>query len=173
VQLVLKVLPPSLSKKRGLWVVPPSQALQGGNENKLTTHELFQMEHKEQLKLAQDWVEKTSQSCSTVAILVAAGVYAAAYSIPGGSHDPGTPIFLHNRFFLAFTALELIAIVSSLTSAVMFLSILTTPCSVANFSCNHMIHKRKKKHHPFRGAFTQSINKLKNLSYSFNKIITI
>jgi len=105
VQLVLKVLPPSLSKKPVLWVVPPSQALQGGNENKLTTHELFQMEHKEQLKLAQDWIVKTSQSCSTVAILVATGVYAAAYSIRGGSDDPGTPIFLSQPFLLGFHCL--------------------------------------------------------------------
>jgi hypothetical protein len=86
--------------------------------------------------LAQEWIEKTSQSCSAVAVLLATVVFAAAYTIPGGSDDRGFPIFLHNRFFIAFTVLDVTALASSLTSVVMFLSILTTPFECEKFYQN-------------------------------------
>jgi hypothetical protein len=67
-------------------------------------------------------------------------VFAAAYTIPGGSDDRGFPIFLHNRFFIAFTVLDVTALASSLTSVVMFLSILTTP-----FECEKFYHNIPRK----------------------------
>ena len=54
------------------------------NKKNLTAKELFNKEHKEQHQAAQEWVKKTSQSCSTVAVLVATVVFAAAYTAPGG-----------------------------------------------------------------------------------------
>ncbi|XP_061952555.1 ankyrin repeat-containing protein ITN1-like [Populus nigra] len=117
-------------------VVSPYKAMQRDKDCKLTALELFQEEHKAQLKLAQEWIEKTSQSCSAVAVLLATVVFAAAYTIPGGSDERGFPIFLHNRFFLAFTILDVIALASSLTSVVMFLSILTSPFEYENFYHN-------------------------------------
>ncbi|KAL3570180.1 hypothetical protein D5086_027429, partial [Populus alba] len=155
---VQRAIPPSLSEQRApredspdnedhlRVVVPPDnedhlrvvvlryKAMQRGKE--LTALELFKEEHKAQLKLAQEWIEKTSQSCSAVAVLLATVVFAAAYTIPGGSDDRGFPIFLHNRFFLAFTILDVIALASSLTSVVMFLSILTSPFEYENFYHN-------------------------------------
>ncbi|KAI9381517.1 hypothetical protein POPTR_015G119800v4 [Populus trichocarpa] len=131
---VQRVVPPSLAEKRVLWVVPNDK-----NYN-FTAFELFQEEHKGQLKLAQDWIEKTSQSCSAVAVLLATVVFAAAYTIPGGSDDRGFPIFLHDRFFIAFTVLDVTALASSLTSVVMFLSILTTP-----FECEKFYHNIPRK----------------------------
>ncbi|CAK7336974.1 unnamed protein product [Dovyalis caffra] len=121
--------------KRVLKVVPPYHALQREKEHNMTPNELFEASHKIQLKMAQEWIEKTSQSCSAVAVLVATVVFAAAYTIPGGSDDRGFPIFLRDRFFLAFTVLDAIALASSLTSVVMFLSILTTP-----FECEKFYH---------------------------------
>ncbi|XP_034909685.1 uncharacterized protein [Populus alba] len=132
---VQKVVPPSLSEQRVQWVLPNDK-----NYKLMTAFELFQEEHKGQLKLAQDWIEKTSQSCSAVAVLLATVVFAAAYTIPGGSNDRGFPIFLHNRFFLAFTVLDVTALASSLTSVVMFLSILTTP-----FECEKFHHNIPRK----------------------------
>ncbi|PPD70435.1 hypothetical protein GOBAR_DD32691 [Gossypium barbadense] len=43
--------------------------------------------HQEQLKSAQEWVKNTSHSCSTVVVLVATVVFAAAYTTPGGVHE--------------------------------------------------------------------------------------
>jgi len=135
VQRVQRAVPPSLSEKRAPREDPPdNEGRQRGKE--LTALELFQEEHKGQLKLAQEWIEKTSQSCSAVAVLLATVVFAAAYTIPGGSDDRGFPIFLHNRFFIAFTVLDVIALASSLTSVVMFLSILTSPFEYENFYHN-------------------------------------
>nr|XP_034887771.1 ankyrin repeat-containing protein ITN1-like [Populus alba] len=132
---VQRAIPPSLSEKRAPREVPPdNEGMQRWKE--LTALDLFQEEHKDQLKLAQEWIEKTSQSCSAVAVLLATVVFAAAYTIPGGSNDLGFPIFLHNRFFLAFTVLDVIALASSLTSVVMFLSILTSPFEYENFYHN-------------------------------------
>jgi len=132
-----RAVPPSLSEQRAPREVPPDNEdhlMQRGKE--LTALELFQEEHKAQLKLAQEWIEKTSQSCSAVAVLLATVVFAAAYTIPGGPDDRGFPIFLHNSFFLAFTVLDVIALASSLTSVVMFLSILTSPFEYENFYHN-------------------------------------
>ena len=134
-QRVQMAVPSYLSEQRApREVSPDNEGMQRGKE--LTALELFQEEHKDQLKLAQEWIEKTSQSCSAVAVLLATVVFAAAYTIPGGSDERGFPIFLHNRFFLAFTVLDIIAFASSLTSVVMFLSILTSPFEYENFYHN-------------------------------------
>ncbi|PNT03044.2 hypothetical protein POPTR_014G058100v4 [Populus trichocarpa] len=71
-----------------------------------TAEELFNDMHKEQLLAAQQWAKETSQSCSAVAVLVATIVFAAAYTVPGAS---------------------------SLTSVVMFLSILTSSFDYKDF----------------------------------------
>ncbi|KAJ6869501.1 ankyrin repeat-containing protein [Populus alba x Populus x berolinensis] len=132
---VQRVIPPSLSEQRAPREFPPdNEGMQLRKE--LTALELFQEEHKGQLKLAQERIEKTSQSCSAVAVLLATVVFAAAYTIPGGPDKRGFPIFLHNPFFLAFTILDVIALASSLTSVVMFLSILTSPFEYENFYHN-------------------------------------
>ena len=89
VQRVQTVVPPSLSEQRVQWVLPNDK-----NYKLMTAFELFQEEHKGQLKLAQDWIEKTSQSCSAVAVFLATVVFAAAYTLPGGSDERGFPIFL-------------------------------------------------------------------------------
>ena len=92
------------------------------------------MEHREMHKEAKGWIKETAQSCSTVAVLVATVVFAAAYTIPGGTdQNNGTPVFLGSRIFLFFTATDVVALVSSLASVVMFLSILTSPFELWDF----------------------------------------
>ena len=135
VQRVQRVVPPSLSEQRVQWVVPNDK-----NYN-FTAFELFQEEHKGQLKLAQDWIEKTSQSCSAVAVFLATVVFAAAYTLPGGSDERGFPIFLHNRFFIAFTVFDVAALASSVTSLLTFFSIVTTP----NFEWEKFYHNIPRK----------------------------
>jgi len=114
-------------------VIPSYYAKLRDSKQKKTAEELFKDMHKEQLLDAQQWVKETSQSCSAVAVLVATIVFAAAYTVPGGSNDKGIPIFLHKNFFLFFTIMDVIALASSLTSVVMFLSILTSPFDYEDF----------------------------------------
>ena len=62
----------------------PSHFTMHRNKKNKTADQLFKEMHQEQLKTAQDWVKNTSQSCSTVAVLVATVVFSAAYAAPGG-----------------------------------------------------------------------------------------
>ncbi|KAF2291071.1 hypothetical protein GH714_019579 [Hevea brasiliensis] len=92
----------------------------------LTPRQLFKRTHKAQLKEAQEWTKDTAQSCSTVAVLVAGVVFAAAFTTPGGLNDKGFPIFLDSPYFLLFTIMDVISLAFSLSSVVAFLSILTS-----------------------------------------------
>ncbi|KAJ6292336.1 hypothetical protein OIU78_024498 [Salix suchowensis] len=76
------------------------------NKEGKTARECFEIAHEEQLQKAQTWIKETSQSCSSVAAGVAAVVFAAAYTVPGAS---------------------------SLTSLVMFLSLLTSAFELPEF----------------------------------------
>ncbi|XP_044500257.1 ankyrin repeat-containing protein NPR4-like, partial [Mangifera indica] len=95
--------------------------------------ELFNSKHDTLLKDAQEWIKETSESCTVVAVLVATVVFAAAYTVPGGSNEQGYPVFRNSALFLLFTVMDVVALACSLTSVVMFLSILTSPYTYHEF----------------------------------------
>nr|KYP50639.1 Ankyrin repeat-containing protein At3g12360 family [Cajanus cajan] len=97
-----------------------------------TAEDILENEHVEMLREAQKWLKETAQSCSTVSVLVATVVFAAAYTVPGGTEN-GTPVFLHSQVFLFFTIMDVVALATSLASVVVFLSILTSPCELWDF----------------------------------------
>ncbi|KAG4142934.1 hypothetical protein ERO13_D06G158100v2 [Gossypium hirsutum] len=103
------------------------------NKDNMTADQLFNDRHKDQLQDAQEWVKNTSESCSTVAVLVAGVVFAAAYSAPGGFHDNGQPILLERPLYSFFTVMDVAGLASSLTSVVIFLSILTSSLEYKDF----------------------------------------
>ncbi|XVE51046.1 hypothetical protein DITRI_Ditri02bG0007000 [Diplodiscus trichospermus] len=111
----------------------PSHFIMHRNKNNKTADQLFKDMHQPQLKEAQDWVKNTSQSCSTVAILVATVVFAAAYTAPGGFHGDGRPILLEKPLYSFFTVMDIAGLASSLTSVVIFLSILTSSLEFEDF----------------------------------------
>ncbi|KAE7995342.1 hypothetical protein FH972_000151 [Carpinus fangiana] len=113
--------------------IMPSHYVMHRNNDGKTADELFKDTHAALLKKAQKWIKETSQSCSAVAVLVATVVFAAAYTVPGGNDELGRPVFLHSPFFLFFTIMDVVSLASSLTSVVMFLSILTSPFEQENF----------------------------------------
>ncbi|KAH7569421.1 hypothetical protein JRO89_XS06G0158900 [Xanthoceras sorbifolium] len=85
-------------------------------------------------KKAQKWIKETSQSCSAVAVLVATVVFAAAFTVPGGTTDEnGLPILLNSPLFLFFTVTDIVSLSCSLTSVVMFLSVFTSPFELEDF----------------------------------------
>ncbi|XP_057746163.1 ankyrin repeat-containing protein ITN1-like [Arachis stenosperma] len=112
-------------------IVPPHYLMHCDKDG-LTAKDVLEMEHQDMHKEAKSWIKETAQSCSTVAVLVATVVFAAAYTIPGGSQN-GTPVFFGSRVFLFFTITDVVALVSSLASVVMFLSILTSPFELWDF----------------------------------------
>ncbi|XP_057429010.1 uncharacterized protein LOC130722332 isoform X2 [Lotus japonicus] len=81
------------------------------NKSNETAWELFEEKHEQLLKDAREWIKETAQSCSAVAVLVATVVFAAAYTVPGGTDDiTGLPRFLHHAIFLVFTVMDIIAL---------------------------------------------------------------
>ncbi|KAI9198087.1 hypothetical protein LWI28_009815 [Acer negundo] len=114
--------------------IMPSYFTQHLDKSRKTAKELFREKHKNQLEEAQKWIKETSQSCSGVAVLVATVVFAAAFTVPGGTRDDnGLPILLNSPFFLFFTVMDVVSLSCSLTAVVMFLSIVTSPFALDNF----------------------------------------
>ncbi|XVE87722.1 hypothetical protein DITRI_Ditri19aG0010700 [Diplodiscus trichospermus] len=101
----------------------------------MTADELFEDKHKEQLQSTQKWVKNTCQSSSTVAILVAGVVFAAAYQPPWG-FEKGRPVLIKNPLYSFFTVMDVAGLACSLTSVAIFLSILTTPLEFKDFRGN-------------------------------------
>ncbi|XP_019160415.1 PREDICTED: uncharacterized protein LOC109156989 [Ipomoea nil] len=136
---VEKVIPKSLLKVSGaalrlqrelLWfmevgnVVPPSQHKIRNKENK-TPKQIFAEEHRELLKEGEKWMTDTATSCMLVATLIATMVFAAAFTVPGGSNgDTGTPVFIKRSSFTVFMISDAVAMICSIISIIMFLSIL-------------------------------------------------
>ncbi|OMO76885.1 hypothetical protein CCACVL1_15344 [Corchorus capsularis] len=114
----------------------PSHFTMHRNKKNITADQLFKDMHQEQLKTAQEWVKNTSTSCSTVAVLVATVVFAAAYTAPGGFMADGRPILLEKPMYSFFTVMDVAGLASSLTSVVIFLSILTSSLEFEDFLNN-------------------------------------
>eukprot|EP00258_Populus_trichocarpa_P033112 XP_024449131.1 uncharacterized protein LOC18097300 [Populus trichocarpa] len=115
-------------------IIPPHYEMHRSRYKDKTAQEFFKKTHTKLLKEAQEWLKRTSESCSTVAVLIATVAFAAAYTVPGGSNqDTGLPVLLHDPIFLVFTVMDVLSLASSLTSVVMFLSILTSPFQLQDF----------------------------------------
>uniref|UniRef100_A0A6N2NDQ5 PGG domain-containing protein n=1 Tax=Salix viminalis TaxID=40686 RepID=A0A6N2NDQ5_SALVM len=106
--------------------VIPSHYVTLRNKKGKTAGDLFKESHKEQLENAQKWIKETTQFCSTVAAGVFTIVFAAAYTVPGGSDENGKPNFIDSPYFMFFTVSDIFSLASSLTSLVVFLSLLTS-----------------------------------------------
>ncbi|GLU15595.1 hypothetical protein SLE2022_320710 [Rubroshorea leprosula] len=105
------------------------------NKDNYTAEELLKDQHKEQLKEAQEWIKNTCQSCSAVAVLVATVVFAAAFTAPGGFTGNGRPVFEERPLYSFFTVMDVSGLASSLTSVVLFLSVLTSSLELEDFRC--------------------------------------
>lgn len=91
-------------------------------------------EHKELIEKAEKWMKDTSNSCMVVSTLIATVVFAAAFTVPGGNkEDGGIPNSLWNSSFMVFALSDALALFSSTTSILMFLSIVTARYAVEDF----------------------------------------
>ncbi|KAI9126692.1 hypothetical protein K1719_002288 [Acacia pycnantha] len=85
-------------------------------------------------KDAESWMKRTSGSCLVVSTLIATGVFSAAFSIPGGTNDnTGVPHYLGTRSFMVFAISDAIALISSSSSILVFLSILISRYAECDF----------------------------------------
>ncbi|KAK9933109.1 hypothetical protein M0R45_020317 [Rubus argutus] len=100
-----------------------------------TPKEIFITTHKDLMKEGSKWLIKTSESCSLVAALIATVAFATSATVPGGlDQNTGVPILIDKTAFSAFSISSLVALCFSITSMVLFLSILTSRYEESDFS---------------------------------------
>ncbi|KAL2336599.1 hypothetical protein Fmac_011045 [Flemingia macrophylla] len=121
--------------------IVPRQYLMHVDKDGLTPGDLLDIDHADMNDQAKNWMKETAQSCSTVAVLIAGVVFAAAYAIPGGTSG-GRAVLRSNSAFRIFTIMDVVALATSLGSVVMFLSILTSSFDLWEF---HVALPRKLK----------------------------
>ncbi|XP_024017265.1 ankyrin repeat-containing protein NPR4 [Morus notabilis] len=105
-----------------------------------TPREIFTKEHKTLAEAGEKWMKDTSNSCMIVSTLIATFVFAAAFTVPGGNDEAGLPIFLWTQSFLVFVVSDALALFSSITSLLIFFSILTARYAEDDF---HMLLPKK------------------------------
>ncbi|KAL2474725.1 Ankyrin repeat family protein [Abeliophyllum distichum] len=99
-----------------------------------TPQMLFTEEHKGLVKSGEKWMKDTASSCMLVATLITTVMFAAIFTVPGGNNNnTGTPIFLNDKSFIIFSISDALALFSSVTSILMFLSILTSRYAEEDF----------------------------------------
>ncbi|KAF7130440.1 hypothetical protein RHSIM_Rhsim10G0003300 [Rhododendron simsii] len=104
------------------------------NNDRLTPVEVFTETHQELVKEGKRWMQQTATSCTIVAALIAARVFAAVITVPGGNdNENGRPIFLKQKAFLIFGISDALPLFSSMKSVLMFLLILTSRYGVKDF----------------------------------------
>ncbi|KHN06919.1 hypothetical protein glysoja_032762, partial [Glycine soja] len=110
------------------WLIP-DEALQMHWEIKwyLTPRDILSETHKDLVRSGGEWLKKTAGSCSLVAALIATVAFSTSTTIPGNfKDDTGAPTLEDRPEFKAFAIASLIARCCSVTSLVLFLSILTS-----------------------------------------------
>lgn len=107
------------------------------NKEGKTPKDIFRESHKDQIKEGREWLNHTSNSCSVVAALIATVAFATSATFPGGVDDNnGRPTLEHQPAFNIFAISSLVALCSSVTALVMFLSILTSRHQAKDFGRN-------------------------------------
>lgn len=99
-----------------------------------TPRMLFTDEHAKLVKEGEKWMKNTASSCMLVATLITTVMFAAIFTVPGGNDNKeGTPIFIQAKSFLIFAISDALALFSSVTAILMFLSILTSRYAEEDF----------------------------------------
>ncbi|KAK1393305.1 hypothetical protein POM88_012361 [Heracleum sosnowskyi] len=103
------------------------------NKDHETEDQLFAAKKEPLRDDAQEWMKRTAENCSIVAVLIATVAFAAAYTVPGGSNPDGSPVLLNQAFFVVFTITDVLSLASTLTAVVVFLSILCSSYRLQDF----------------------------------------
>ncbi|XAR65699.1 hypothetical protein NMG60_11009890 [Bertholletia excelsa] len=99
-----------------------------------TAEEQFAISSSKLRSDAKEWLKRTAENCSIVAVLIATVAFAAAYTVPGGlNQETGYPILINQPFFIVFTMTDVLSLTFALTSVITFLSILTSPFRLKDF----------------------------------------
>ncbi|KAF5474879.1 hypothetical protein F2P56_006733 [Juglans regia] len=115
-------------------LITPPHFLEHRNDMKLTAEQFFYKENNELRTSATEWLKRTSEGCTVVAVLIATVAFAAAYTVPGGPNSQtGAPVLVNKPFFAVFTVTDVLSLSFALTSVVIFLSIVSSPFRLQDF----------------------------------------
>ncbi|KAI3879830.1 hypothetical protein MKX03_000449 [Papaver bracteatum] len=109
------------------------------NKNGDTAHNIFTKEHKELKESGERWLKDTAGSCMLVAALIATVAFTSAFTVPGGNFSEsingkiGAPVFLKENSFIVFAIADAFALLSAVTSVLMFLAIYTSRYAEVDF----------------------------------------
>ncbi|KAK1355082.1 PGG domain-containing protein [Heracleum sosnowskyi] len=104
------------------------------NKQGKTPQYLFTEQHAELLERGESWMKDTAAQCMVVAALVATMMFAAAFTLPGGTNgDNGEPIFKNRSAFMVFIITDAVSLFSSSASILVFLAILTARYAESDF----------------------------------------
>ncbi|KAM4075529.1 hypothetical protein ACB094_10G176600 [Castanea mollissima] len=107
------------------------------NKKGKTPEDIFNKRHKKLVKDGGEWLNKTSESCSVVAALIATVAFAASTTIPGDINDKsGIPNLENQSAVTIFAISSLIALCFSITALFSFLAILTSRYELKDFRRN-------------------------------------
>jgi hypothetical protein len=105
----------------------PQSYVNRRNSKEQTPKEIFIKTHEHLQKDGEKWMKDTANYCMIVATLIATVIFAASFTVPGGSNqETGIPIFFRSQWFMVFVISDAITLCFSSTSIVFFLSILTS-----------------------------------------------
>nr|XP_043611715.1 ankyrin repeat-containing protein ITN1-like [Erigeron canadensis] len=103
------------------------------NSSDETPDMVFTSQHKDLVIEGEKWMKETANSYTITAALITTIVFAAAITVPGGNKDSGLPMFSSKAAFTIFAISDAISLFTSVTSLLMFLSILTTRFAEQDF----------------------------------------
>ncbi|XP_050378548.1 uncharacterized protein LOC126795853 [Argentina anserina] len=107
--------------------IVPSRNHELLNSDGKTPRELFTTNHEKLKEDAEQSMKGTATSCTVVGALIVTIMFAAAFTVPGGTNNStGAPMFLAKKLFLVFIISDTLSLVSSTTSVILFLGILTS-----------------------------------------------
>ncbi|KAI3447210.1 hypothetical protein Pfo_003875 [Paulownia fortunei] len=113
--------------------VRPSRRIWPNSDNQ-TPKMLFTKEHQQLKAEGERWMKDTANSCTIAAALIATVVFAAAFTVPGGiATETGIPILWDEFPFVLFAISDAVSLFTSITSLLMFLSILTSRYAEEDF----------------------------------------
>lgn len=114
--------------------VPRNFFVRQNNRGK-SPKQVFTETHSELVKEGGAWLTSTSESCSVVAALIATVAFATASTVPGGvQSNTGASTLEKEPAFNVFAISSLVALCFSVTSVIMFLSILTSRYQEQDFA---------------------------------------
>ncbi|CAI9766580.1 unnamed protein product [Fraxinus pennsylvanica] len=109
------------------------QELKSKNGQKKMPFVLFQDQHAEMAAKEKEWMRGIATASSVAGSLVATVAFAAAFQVPGGNDSNGIPNFSNESSFMVFAIADALALFSSITSVLTFLSIFTSRYGVRDY----------------------------------------